>query len=583
MEANITPKIAFSNLFNGAEEHAANGSAAMKRSKTIKREKTVHLFAASSQNLSEYEDANHDNDKDIEKEEQGRTALFYPDFPWGVEGLSGRKSSIVLILFDVLSVLSCLYVAGTVPYVVGFAGVIKNAGQCVFYGTDSETRWLAGLDVITDFVFCCDIVLHFYTARWVLISDGLQRWVLVDDLQEIRDLYLKNEFIYDAFGQIPWHYIDCIIPSAPQELKALRLFRLLKLSGMNRLEARVLRLGGDYRSLRFIYPLIKLIVIIMVFAHWMCCLWFWVGFPDGWTVNQGIVAGSSKLPQEAYYEWITAFYWSITTMTTIGYGDISATTSNERTLAVVTMILGCGMFAWTTGRITSLLTSSSSCTRRFMEKIDELQEFMEARGISLGLRKELFQFYYVKFPARVMFDEAFLLQDIPKDLRRKIYLELFRDVVKTVPLFAMCDEDVQQEICYHLRLSFVSPGSIIMKEDEVPTHLYVVRIGRVELSKKSSTLMIAEKGAIFGENAIFGLSPTGRRTRTACALTMCELCMLSVDDVRFLLEEKKSFSYTLQNLLTSHFSSLQVFVWHSHLLSSSSSCPVCCLTLLVFP
>ena len=51
---------------------------------------------------------------------------------------------------------------------------------------------------------------------------------------------------------------------------------------------------------------------------------------------------------------------------------------------------------------------------------------MEARGISLGLRKELFQFYYVKFPARVMFDEAFLLEDIPKDLRRKIYLELFR-------------------------------------------------------------------------------------------------------------------------------------------------------------
>ena len=141
-----------------------------------------------------------------------------------------------------------------------------------------------------------------------------------------------------------------------------------------------------------------------------------------------------------------------------------------------------------------------------------------------------------------------------------------RDVVKTVPLFAMCNEDVQQEICYHLRLSFVSPGSVIMKEDEVPTHLYVVRIGRVELSKKSSTLMIAEKGAIFGENAIFGLSPTGRRTRTACALTMCELCMLSVEDVQFLLGEKKSFSYTLQNLLTSHFSSLQVFFWHSHLI-----------------
>ena len=38
--------------------------------------------------------------------------------------------------------------------------------------------------------------------------------------------------------------------------------------------------------------------------------------------------------------WITSIYWAVTTMTTIGYGDISAHTAEERILAVVVMVIG---------------------------------------------------------------------------------------------------------------------------------------------------------------------------------------------------------------------------------------------------
>jgi hypothetical protein len=42
--------------------------------------------------------------------------------------------------------------------------------------------------------------------------------------------------------------------------------------------------------------------------------------------------------------YITALYWAVTTMSTVGYGDISASTDAEKTFSVVAMLLGTSVF-----------------------------------------------------------------------------------------------------------------------------------------------------------------------------------------------------------------------------------------------
>lgn len=87
-------------------------------------------------------------------------------------------------------------------------------------------------------------------------------------------------------------------------------------------------------------------------------------------------------------------------MTTIGYGDISAATLAERAYSIVVMILGCLFFAWSTGLITALLTRTDYSAARFRETMDELEDFMTARGLPETLCTRLKSFYMLKFPVR---------------------------------------------------------------------------------------------------------------------------------------------------------------------------------------
>lgn len=53
--------------------------------------------------------------------------------------------------------------------------------------------------------------------------------------------------------------------------------------------------------------------------------------------------------------YLTAFYFIITTFSTVGYGDISATNSIEKIFCIIIMVLGVTAFAAGTSELTNLL------------------------------------------------------------------------------------------------------------------------------------------------------------------------------------------------------------------------------------
>ena len=56
-------------------------------------------------------------------------------------------------------------------------------------------------------------------------------------------------------------------------------------------------------------------------------------------------------------KYIVCMYFTITTMTTVGYGDYSATTTVERVFVIFLMIFGVVAFTFISGALSSIITN----------------------------------------------------------------------------------------------------------------------------------------------------------------------------------------------------------------------------------
>jgi hypothetical protein len=104
------------------------------------------------------------------------------------------------------------------------------------------------------------------------------------------------------------------------------------------------------------------VVIMFYVCHIIACFWYWVGadeiLPDGqvlqgWIRSQDSIWGGESASQTARY--IAAYYWAITTISTVGYGDIVARTTTERAYTILAEAVGSLMFAVLIGSLGSMM------------------------------------------------------------------------------------------------------------------------------------------------------------------------------------------------------------------------------------
>jgi len=88
--------------------------------------------------------------------------------------------------------------------------------------------------------------------------------------------------------------------------------------------------------------------------HIVACLWvFFISF--GEHDSHGSFITDDYRSMDVYNKYIHSLYFMITTLSTVGYGDISAKNPTEKVVCIIAMIMGVASFAYVTSTMTDLV------------------------------------------------------------------------------------------------------------------------------------------------------------------------------------------------------------------------------------
>lgn len=105
-------------------------------------------------------------------------------------------------------------------------------------------------------------------------------------------------------------------------------------------------------------------------VHFAGCFFYLIGtkYPDP-SQNMVALAVPNYHEQSLWVRYVTTIYWSITTLTTVGYGDLHAVNQRERIFVICFMIFNLGLTAYLIGNMTSLVVQMTGRTSKFVSSL----------------------------------------------------------------------------------------------------------------------------------------------------------------------------------------------------------------------
>ena len=245
-----------------------------------------------------------------------------------------------------------------------------------------------------------------------------------------------------------------------------------------------------------------------------------------WRVNQlsGVEPGARF--QTAY---IDAAYWVLTTMSTVGFGDILPYNSSERIFTCCVIVLGTFVWAYIVGSFSSALQNMDRDKNKYDEEMRSIKAMMRFHQVPDELGDRMDAFFQYKFETNTMFDDQKILDALPTQIRTDFILHRFRKIVDKIPFFRGCREDLIIEIVTRFRSFSVMPLDYFFHSGDAHVELCVLTKGRMALVHDNAgggEIMEAEyfPGAFFGEAEFLGFGK--ERTATIRARTFCEVSTL---------------------------------------------------------
>ncbi|CAH8472846.1 unnamed protein product [Schistosoma mattheei] len=433
------------------------------------------------------------------------------------------------------------YTCIIIPYSVAFG-----------HDTLSEESIYFAVEHIVDIIFFIDIVLNFHTT--FVGSSG----AVISDPVLIRLNYLKGWFIVDLISSLPFG----ILAVFSDHTTLVNLSSILKLARLLRL-CRVLRKLDQYLEYVASILLIMLFCFILL-AHWLACVWYLIGMHDlkdkiyhGWIIhlmnettgpkNWSNTSLEEYLPSQSML-YMTSFYFTLSVITSIGFGNVAANTISEKVVSIIFMLIGALVYATIFGNVATILQQTHATRARLRQLMSSVKDFLRIHEVPKELAERVIDYVTSSWSITKGVDTQTVLSHCPKDMKADLCVHLYRAVFSEHPAFRLASESCLRALAVSFTVQHNAPGDLIFHQGESIDQLCFVVSGSLEVIQDDEIVAILSKGDIFGQ-PIFKDTDVGQSAASVRALTYCDLQCIKrdklIDILKFYSQFAVSFSRTL--------------------------------------
>ena len=113
------------------------------------------------------------------------------------------------------------------------------------------------------------------------------------------------------------------------------------------------------------------LMLFLILIHNFACFWVIIAnFTSGETMETWLDK-DVRIKGLGYYNvaYLVSVYFTVTTITTVGFGDVNVSTPYEMVFTIFTMLIGVVTFSFASGSLASILQNYDVKNAAFQEKL----------------------------------------------------------------------------------------------------------------------------------------------------------------------------------------------------------------------
>ena len=485
--------------------------------------------------------------------------------PWYIVDPRGSFSS----NWDTVTSIALIFTALFTPFEVGFVQPARFPWQPWFI-----------VNRIVDVIFISDFILQFFlaylapptrdgkAAMWIFHQGKIAKnyvtsaWFPLDVLSILVAAldYFELQVVQQALD---------LQSGAIAKMKALRVLRALRLIKLIRLlrGSRILKRWEVRHALNYgMLELWKNVGMVFLMCHLFACVWaLQTGFHDSkldsWMASNdycylcggvgevdcppedsGLIQPHPNLTYACLDNnvlYAASLYWSAMTITSIGYGDISASAGNALELYICALLMLMAGFAWgnVVAGFVNVVSNLNPERTEFRQTMDELNGFMYEERLPIELQRRLREYFHQTLHLRKTAKQSALMETMSPSLQAEVSWRVNRKWLDRIWFLRGAPFPFLLRLSKRIRPLVLAPS-----EPAPPGQLYIINRGLALYGGR-----VLGAGKVWGEDTCILTSHALHSIFVARAMTFLECYCIDRTDIEAVVVAFPEFAEVLRH------------------------------------